>query len=347
MPHDSPLPGGHTLGSDEGSMTLHELTVLCTYLSNKVESLETELKQTKQTYGAAFTKLIKKVKKLEQTVKTSQARRRTKIIASDDEEDLVAEAPSKQGRSMIEELDLDAGISLVPLHVEVQGRYYYTLAETLMEIRKSSAKAKGKAKMDETKSSRKMKQREQVQISRDTEVAQKLQEEFDAAERQRMAQVHQAAQGFTDAEWDDVKEIFETTMRKVQSFMPMGSELEVQRLKRTCQEVLEEAKLLVIVPVEEVYVEALQVKYLIIDWEVYSEDTRRDDLVKLWDLVKERFSTTEPTNDKEKELWVELKRLFEPDNHDTLWKLQRKNSSIGATNTGFGRGNQANEGSQG
>ncbi|GJV21450.1 hypothetical protein Tco_1370470 [Tanacetum coccineum] len=57
-------------------------------------------------------------------------------------------------------------------------------------------------------------------------------------------------------------------------------------------------KLLVIVPVEEVYVKALQ------------------------DLVKERFRTTEPTNDKEKELWVKLKRLFEPHNDDTLWKLQ-------------------------
>nr|GEU74705.1 ribonuclease H-like domain-containing protein [Tanacetum cinerariifolium] len=40
-------------------------------------------------------------------------------------------------------------------------------------------------------------------------------------------------------------------------------------------------------------------------------------------LVKERFSTTEPTYDKEKELWVELKNLFEPENDDTLWKLQR------------------------
>ncbi|GJT35240.1 hypothetical protein Tco_0925659 [Tanacetum coccineum] len=49
----------------------------------------------------------------------------------------------------------------------------------------------------------------------------------------------------------------------------------------------------------------------------------RDDLVKLWDLVKKRFSTTEPTDDKEKELWVELKRLFKPDNDDILWKLQR------------------------
>ncbi|GJV20403.1 hypothetical protein Tco_1369423 [Tanacetum coccineum] len=49
----------------------------------------------------------------------------------------------------------------------------------------------------------------------------------------------------------------------------------------------------------------------------------RDDLVKLWDLVKERFSTTDPTDDKEKALWVELKRLFEPKNDDTLWKLQK------------------------
>ncbi|GJV68554.1 hypothetical protein Tco_1484063 [Tanacetum coccineum] len=49
----------------------------------------------------------------------------------------------------------------------------------------------------------------------------------------------------------------------------------------------------------------------------------RDDLVKLWDLVRERFSTTELIDDKENELWVKLKRLFEPDSDDTLWKLQR------------------------
>ncbi|GKA62676.1 hypothetical protein Tco_0762195 [Tanacetum coccineum] len=44
---------------------------------------------------------------------------------------------------------------------------------------------------------------------------------------------------------------------------------------------------------------------------------------KLWSLVHERFNSTEPTEDKERELWVELKRLFEPDDDDTLWKLQR------------------------
>ncbi|GKC61484.1 hypothetical protein Tco_1089082 [Tanacetum coccineum] len=49
----------------------------------------------------------------------------------------------------------------------------------------------------------------------------------------------------------------------------------------------------------------------------------KDNLVKLWDLVKKRFSTTEHTDDKEKELWVKLKRLFEPNNDHILWKLQR------------------------
>ncbi|GJV07583.1 hypothetical protein Tco_1345239 [Tanacetum coccineum] len=119
MPHESPLQSVHSLGHDEGSLSLHELMVLCTNLSNKVTSLEAELAQTKQTYGTALTKLIKKVKKLEQTVKTSQSRRRTRVVLSDEEE--VFEDPSKRGRSLIEELDLDAEISLVPPHdAEIQ-----------------------------------------------------------------------------------------------------------------------------------------------------------------------------------------------------------------------------------
>ncbi|GJX43762.1 hypothetical protein Tco_0260438 [Tanacetum coccineum] len=48
-----------------------------------------------------------------------------------------------------------------------------------------------------------------------------------------------------------------------------------------------------------------------------------DDLVKLYSLVHERFNSTKPTEDKERELWVELKRLFEPNDDDILWKLKR------------------------
>ncbi|GKG03319.1 hypothetical protein Tco_0310955, partial [Tanacetum coccineum] len=69
MPHDSPLLRVNTLRSNEGSMTQQELMIFYTTLSKKVESLETDLKQTKQIYGAAYTRLIKKVKKLEKTAK--------------------------------------------------------------------------------------------------------------------------------------------------------------------------------------------------------------------------------------------------------------------------------------
>ncbi|GJY14254.1 hypothetical protein Tco_0383563 [Tanacetum coccineum] len=79
--------------------------------SDMVLALETDLTQTKKVYGVAYTKLILKVKKLEKTVKSNQARRRAKIVVLDDEED-----SSKQGR-MIEEIDQDAGVTLVtPTH---------------------------------------------------------------------------------------------------------------------------------------------------------------------------------------------------------------------------------------
>ncbi|GJT60168.1 hypothetical protein Tco_1003701 [Tanacetum coccineum] len=76
----------------------------------RVIALETDLRQTKKVYDAAYTKLIMKVKKLEKTIKSNQARIRAKIIVLDDEED--SEDSSKQGR-MIEEIDQDAGITLV------------------------------------------------------------------------------------------------------------------------------------------------------------------------------------------------------------------------------------------
>nr|GEX69937.1 hypothetical protein [Tanacetum cinerariifolium] len=107
--------------------------------------------------------------------------------------------------------------------------------------------------------------------------------------------------------------------------------------------------MLEIVPVPEFKVEALQVKYPIINWEIHSECSKvywkiirvrgiteayqvfeymlkgfdREDLVALWNLVKEKFSSAMPSEDKEKALWVDLKRLFELDTDDVLWKLQR------------------------
>ncbi|GJS93106.1 hypothetical protein Tco_0800074 [Tanacetum coccineum] len=168
MPHDSPLPRGHTPGSNEGSMTLNELTVLCTQLSTKVASLEADLKQTKKVYGNAYTKLITKVKKLEHKVKSSKSRRRAKIVIYDDEDyqlylkkddEDYQEDPSKQGRK-IAQIDEDEGITLVQMKdyiaepdistanvpVSTAGLEVKTAAESLVYIRRSAAKRKDKGK---------------------------------------------------------------------------------------------------------------------------------------------------------------------------------------------------------
>ncbi|GKA41587.1 hypothetical protein Tco_0734247 [Tanacetum coccineum] len=114
-PHDSPLSGGHTPGSVEGSMTLNELTVLCTQLSTNVASLEQDLKHTKKVYCNAYTKLIMRVKKLEHKVKSRQPKIRARVVISDTEEDL--EDPSKQERR-IAEIDQNPSISLIVLDQE-------------------------------------------------------------------------------------------------------------------------------------------------------------------------------------------------------------------------------------
>ncbi|GJX97142.1 hypothetical protein Tco_0352940 [Tanacetum coccineum] len=457
MPHDSPLLRVHTLGSDEGRMQPNELMELVTKLSDRVAVLENDLKQTKKTYGAAFTKLIKKVKTLEKTIKSSKARRRAQFVVSDDEE----EDSFNQGRK-IAEIDEDPNISLVQQMIhhdaQTQGRQEYdlepnfeftapeevytaepdistanvpvstagaevsTAAESLVYIRRSAAKRKDKGKEESEPTQTKTNiQQEQERLG--FEEAQRLQEQFDEEERQRIASVHKEASTFKPEEWDNMQAqieadeelahrlqaqereryskadkakllielinerkrqftqqraqqrrnrplnrlnksfLLEVISERVNYFTPMESDDIVPKVivgcsKRSAEEELGEEsskrqkigeeseptkeskdkesdelsqeqlqQLIIIVPEERMNVEALQTKYLIIDWEVYTEDSR-----KYWkiirvgdhteDLVRERFSSTEPTDDKEKALWVELKRLFEPDTDDLL-ELQR------------------------
>ncbi|GJT28042.1 hypothetical protein Tco_0908317 [Tanacetum coccineum] len=71
---------------------------LVTKLFDRIGVLEDDLKTTKQTYSSAFTKLILRVKKLEAQIKIRKARRRARIVHSDDED--IADDSSKQGRKL-------------------------------------------------------------------------------------------------------------------------------------------------------------------------------------------------------------------------------------------------------
>ncbi|GJY94463.1 hypothetical protein Tco_0510824 [Tanacetum coccineum] len=152
---------------------------------------------------------------------------------------------------------------------------------------------------------------------------------------------------------DMIRPIFKDEYNKVQTLFKKDTEVDKRKTKRVAEETLLQESFKKLRPVEtsieEFKQEALQVKYPIADWEIYTEGSRkywkiirvndiieayqgfkdmlkgfdREDLVTLWSLVKDKFRSAEPTEDMEKDLWVELKRLFEPDKDDVLWKLQR------------------------
>nr|GEX45503.1 hypothetical protein [Tanacetum cinerariifolium] len=102
---------------------------------------------------------------------------------------------------------------------------------------------------------------------------------------------------------------YQDNYAKVLKFKRKGIRLKQDSAKKvkTSEEVSKEdlKTMMQLVPVEEVYVEALQFV--------------REDLNQLWALVKETLKIRQATSDKEKKLWVELKRLYEPDVEDQLW----------------------------
>nr|GEZ46659.1 hypothetical protein [Tanacetum cinerariifolium] len=106
--------------------------------------------------------------------------------------------------------------------------------------------------------------------------------------------------GFNGMTFEEIEAKFTTVWKQIEDFVPMGSKEEAERVKRKGlrleQESVKKLKTLEEVPKE-----------------------MKEDLNQLWALVKESLSIRPATNDKKKELWVELKRLYEPDVKDQLW----------------------------
>ncbi|GJZ51918.1 ribonuclease H-like domain, reverse transcriptase, RNA-dependent DNA polymerase [Tanacetum coccineum] len=191
LPHKSPLYSVHSLEHDEGSLSLNELTDLCTSLSKK---------------------------KLEKQVKTSKARRRVRLVLSEDEE--AAEDSSKQGRKIFE-IDTDPSISLVLLEEEptkivkdqgsgkkgekevstvgaehstiipevsttniaVTTTEVSTAVENLVYIRRSAEKKKDK---EAVRLQEQLNEEKTQRIARDAEIARQLHEEINKAGQERV-----------------------------------------------------------------------------------------------------------------------------------------------------------------
>ncbi|GJV80365.1 hypothetical protein Tco_1516235 [Tanacetum coccineum] len=203
MPYDSPLPRVHKLGSDEGRMQPNELMELVTKLSDRVAVLENDLKQTKKTYGDAFTKLIKKGRKIAEIDEDPNIFLVQQMIHHD---------AQTQGR---QEYDLEPNFEFtapeevytVEPDISTAGAEVSTAAESLVYIRRSAAKRKdkGKAIVEESEPTQTKTKIQQEQERLGFEEAQRLQEQFDEEERQRIASVHEKASTFKPEEWDNIK----------------------------------------------------------------------------------------------------------------------------------------------
>nr|GEV52617.1 hypothetical protein [Tanacetum cinerariifolium] len=195
------------------------------------------------------------------------------------------------------------------------------------------SRRKGKEKMVESNILKKKKLQEQIDVQMAREMEEQLARE-DQRMNEQIARDAKIARIHAEEELQMLIDGLDRNNETIASAKKMNTSVEVSK------EVLKEMMQLVLV--EEVYVEALQVKHPIIDWEIYSEGQRiywkiirlggyitvyqffvdmlkhfdRKDLTQLWTLVKETLSIKQATSDKEKELWVELKRLYKPDVED-------------------------------
>ncbi|GJT89584.1 putative ribonuclease H-like domain-containing protein [Tanacetum coccineum] len=215
-------------------MTLQELMVLCTTLSKKVESLEIDLKQTKLTYCATYTKLIKKVKKLENKVKSSQARRRARIIGRhehDMEFDFDLDA-AKDVKTVEKDVSTTKPVSTAGVAVTTASVVVSTAKDKAVRLQTELEEEERQriARVHKVASSFNVEEWEDIQarVEDDAELAQRLQ----AEEREMYTKAKQARmRGYTLQQlrgysFDEIKNLFETTMRRVHTFVPIESEIE-------------------------------------------------------------------------------------------------------------------------
>nr|GEX67837.1 hypothetical protein [Tanacetum cinerariifolium] len=282
----------------------------------KVTTLENEHKSTKTVYNKAFITLTKRVKKLKKNLK--HKRRRAVVDSSEDKE---ARKPLKTTGHIME--SDDTKVVDFSTAGPKKDDDEITLVETLVNIKKSVAKDKGKDIMQETEPSKKIKKKMMIQISLDEEIALRFYEEEQA---QLLVDEEYAQQ--IQAQWrysfEEIKMLFDKTMESIRKFVPMESEGQIvySKAREGSSKKGESLKRLVEEELGQEQQKKQKTKYLIIDWEIYTEGTRQYwKIIRVGNIIEERFSSSNPTEDKEIALWVELKRLFKPDEDDELWKF--------------------------
>ncbi|GJW88214.1 hypothetical protein Tco_0163554 [Tanacetum coccineum] len=188
---------------------------------NEITSLEDDLKQTKKIYGKALTKLVKKVKHLEAKLKSTTERRKARMIISDDEEDLVSEDTSKQGRIT---------------EIENEGFTLQQFTPTKVTQGEEQCQESFEAQLSVLIAAKILAIQGKEQISTDEKVAQKLDDEEMAREEQERIDFEKALE--LQKYYDEIRPIFEEEYNKIQTLFKKDREVEKTKTKRITEETL-------------------------------------------------------------------------------------------------------------
>nr|GEX00606.1 hypothetical protein [Tanacetum cinerariifolium] len=122
---------------------------------------------------------------------------------------------------------------------------------------------------------------------------------------------------FKGMSFEEIEAKFAEVWKQVEDFIPMGSKEETERLKRKGLNLEQEQ-----VKKKKSSEEAPEIKTSTKDvTKEKIKEMMQEDLNQLLALVKEYLSIRPATSEKEMELWVEIKRMYEPDPKDQLWTL--------------------------
>ncbi|GJR19493.1 hypothetical protein Tco_0968020 [Tanacetum coccineum] len=363
---------------------------------------EDDLKRTKQTYSAAFTKLILRIKKLESKVKTGKARKRARVMLLEDEED----DSSKQGR--IDEEPNTTFINTAGKETRnYKGKAIMTEPEPEKKSKKLLEQETGfRRTLDEERATSEPKTTKDIDwndpsVQKYWDLKNKPKSEAQARKNMIVYLKNQSNYKMKDFEgmsYDEIRPIFEKVWDFNHNFVPMDLEIEKEKKKPAEFQEIEEEQIekdtskkttgkrkkylprrrtrstakkqkveqddekeelknyLDIVPREDVAVdvESLSTKYPIVDWKTYTlsenfmyykiirgdgssknykilsemlYDFDRQDVVELYRLVKERYSSSKPEG-YDLMLWGDLHTLFEPDEESEIWMNQNEYNLI-------------------
>ncbi|GKA72932.1 hypothetical protein Tco_0779148 [Tanacetum coccineum] len=343
-PHDSPLYAVHSHGSEEGSLKLQELMNLVNTLSDRIGVLEADLLKTKKTYSSAYTKLILRVKKL-------------------DDGALLADLSPKTGGKLFLKRFKKKLIPVLPkvnfphsksrLQTEVIHKQGVAVGKQVMRL--VCSKDRKLSYAEAIRLEEQMNEEQRAQIARDAEIAR----QWDEEERKRAMDEAKATkkidwndpsnQGnfkitdFKGMSYNEIRPIFEKLWDFNQKFVPMDAKkersisLEKERSKSAekerskSPEKIEEEKVVTQEEKEEVVkesgakrkkeevpieVESISTKFPIMDWKSY--------------VLTETFMYYQIFRGNSRpgryDLDVgDLHTMFEPNEDDELWRNQQYN----------------------